>query len=190
VGQAGDQSTEASSTPVCYAHRYEGTVDVSAAPADVFDLLDDQERLAAHMRKPSAMMGGGRMTYAFDEGRGRRVGSHIRMGGSAFGLTLDVDEVVTVREPPTRKIWRTVGAPRLLIIGAYQMGFHCQLDGGGARLRVWIEYNLPRSFAGRLLGLLFAPAYARWCVRRMLTDAVKAFAAGPPGQQPGSAGPG
>ena len=154
-----------------FQRHYEGLVHVDAAPTAVFDRLDDQERLASHMGKPSAMMAGGRMTYAFDEGRGRRVGSHIHMGGSVFGLKLDVDEVVTVREPPRRKIWRTVGPPRLLIIGPYEMGFSCAPDGEGTQLKVWIDYDLPRSLAGWLLGLLLAASYARWCVDRMLEDA-------------------
>ena len=45
--------------------------------------LDDQERLAAHMNKPSMMMMGGRMFYEFDAGGGRSVGSIIRMGGTS-----------------------------------------------------------------------------------------------------------
>lgn len=115
-----------------------------AAPAEqIFARLDDQTRLAEHMGRPSMMMGGGRMTYAFDDGRGRAVGSHIRMGGKAFGLDLDLDEVVTERDPPWRKVWRTVGAPRLVIIGAYAMGFEIAPSPGGSRLTVWIDYALP-----------------------------------------------
>lgn len=151
---------------------------VSAAPEHVFARLDDQTRLAAHMQQPSAMMGGGRMTYDFDAGRGQVVGSHIKMGGSAFGLSLFVDEVLTERDPPRRKVWRTVGAPRLIIIGAYEMGFSCEGDGAGTRLQVWISYDLPRSFLGGLAGILFAGWYARWCVQRMSSDAVRCFAAG------------
>lgn len=74
---------------------FETVVEVAATPEQVFARLDEQTRLAAHMERPSAMMGGGRMTYDFDAGRGQVVGSHIRMGGSAFGLSLAVDEVVT-----------------------------------------------------------------------------------------------
>ncbi|MFN9848322.1 MAG: hypothetical protein ACK56C_08120 [Alphaproteobacteria bacterium] len=55
------------------------------------------------MTKSSAIMVGGRMTYDFDAEGGQAVGSHMRMGGSAFGLRILVDEVVTVREPPRRK---------------------------------------------------------------------------------------
>lgn len=93
-------------------HSYEATARIATDPQHVFDRLDDQVKLAAHMTRPSAMMGGGRMTYEFDADAGRAVGSHTRMGGEAFGLKLFVDEVVTVREPPHRKTWETVGGHR------------------------------------------------------------------------------
>src|SRR5512143_2202136 len=101
----------------------EESAQVAVAPDRLFAHLDDHTRLAAHMSRPSLMMGGGRMTYDFDEARGRAVGSHIRMGGTAFGLKLFVDEVVTDRVPPSRKVWRTVANPRLIVIGHYEMGF-------------------------------------------------------------------
>jgi hypothetical protein len=152
----------------------EASVQVAAAPDTVFARLDDQTRLAEHMGKPSLMMGGGRMTYDFDEAKGKAVGSHIRMGGSAFGLTLDLDEVVTERDPPHRKVWRTVGAPRLVIVAAYEMGFALRPVAGGSDLRVWIDYDLPPRGVGRALPFL-GDAYARWCVEQMAQDARKAF---------------
>lgn len=155
--------------------RFEASCQLPAAPDAVFARLDDQTRLGAHMAKSSAMMGGGRMTFDFDAGRGMAVGSHIRMGGSAFGLRLFLDEVVTERDPPRRKVWNTVGTPRLLIIGGYAMGFTLEPEPGGSRLRVWIDFTLPKPFFGRLLGLLFAGFYARWCVRQMVADASAAF---------------
>jgi hypothetical protein len=156
--------------------KFERTVHVAASPAAVFARLDDQTRLAAHMTQPSAMMGGGRMTYEFDEAKGQAVGSHIKMGGSAFGLSLSVDEVVVERNPPYRKIWQTAGATRLIIIAGYAMGFEIQGEGSGAKLRVWIDYDLPRGGAGALLGLALAPLYVRWCVGRMADAAVRHFA--------------
>ena len=155
---------------------FETVVEVAASPEQVFARLDDQTRLAAHMERPSAMMGGGRMTYDFDAGRGQVVGSHVKMGGSAFGLSLAVDEVVTERDPSRRKVWRTAGATRLIILDAYSMGFALEPIATGARLRVWIAYTLPKSGARRLLGRLLAPAYARWCVGRMARDAADFFA--------------
>jgi hypothetical protein len=155
--------------------RLDRVVHVAAAPEAVFARLDDQTRLAEHMEEPSAMMGGGRMTYKFDAGRGQAVGSHIRMGGSAFGVPLSVDEVVTERAPPARKAWRTEGPVRLLVIGGYAMGFEIAPEAEGARLTVWIDYELPRGPIGGLAGPL-ASLYARWCVNRMADDAVRHFA--------------
>ena len=153
----------------------EAVAHLPAPPAEVFARLDDQTRLAAHMEKPSAMMGGGQMTYEFDAGQGRAVGSHIKMGGSAFGLSLFVDEVVTLREPPRRKAWKTVGATRLLVVGAYEMGFDIDPEGSGSRLRVWITYDPAETATGRWLGPALAPMYARWCVGRMAGDAAAFF---------------
>ena len=113
--------------------------------------------------------------HEFDAGRGQAVGSHIRMGGAAFGLSLFVDEVVTVRDPPHRKVWRTTGEPRLLVIGGYEMGFAITEEGAGSRLSVWIDYALPSRGWARWLPAL-AGLYARWCVRRMVIDAVQHFA--------------
>jgi hypothetical protein len=161
-----------------YARHAEVSVEVDAAPTELFDHLDDQERLAAHMNKPSMMMMGGRMFYEFDAGRGRSVGSIIRMGGNFLWLNLFVEEAITEHERPRRKTWETRGRPRLVIIGAYRMGFEIQKAGSASRLRVFIDYDRPTSLMGKLLGALFAPIYARWCVQRMAQDAKRTFAPG------------
>jgi hypothetical protein len=161
-----------------YARHDEVIVEVNAAPAALFDHLDDQERLAAHMNKPSMMMMGGRMFYEFDAGRGRSVGSVIRMGGNFLWLNLFVEEAVTAHDRPRRKSWETRGVPRLIIIAAYRMGFGIEEVGAVSRLRVFIDYDYPKGLIGRALGALFAPMYARWCVQRMANDAQAAFATG------------
>ena len=158
-----------------YAHTDHVIVDVSAPPAQVFDHLDDQTRLGGHMEKPSMMMMGGRMTYEFDAEKGQAVGSVIKMGGSFLGLELAVDEIVTVREPPRLKIWETQGRPRILIMSAYRMGFEITPAGDASRLRIFIEYDHPKKAIGQILGALFAPMYARWCVKRMADDAARKF---------------
>lgn len=154
---------------------------VDAQPESLFARLDDQTRLADHMGRSSMMMGGGRMTYRFDDGRGRAVGSHILMGGSAFGLTLSVDEVVTLREPPRLKAWRTVGAPKLIVIDGYEMGFRITPQGAGSRLRVWITYDRPARGLGRWAPFL-GDLYARWCVDRIVADARAGFSKAKPPQ--------
>ena len=165
----------------------EASARVAAVPQTVFAHLDDQTRLAEHMSKPSLMMGGGKMTYGFDEQKGQAVGSHIRMGGRAFGLQLFLDEVVTERIPPRRKVWQTVGTPRLVVVGSYEMGFELSAVDQGSALRVWIDYELPPRGLGRFVPAL-GDAYARWCVEQMVRDAVSAFgrlvaSAGDPAEQ-------
>lgn len=152
---------------------YEVTVQVPAGPERVFARLDDQKRLAGHMSRPSLMMGGGRMAYVFDAGEGQAVGSRFQLSGRAFGLELAVDQIVTERDPPRRKSWRTTGEPKLLIIGNYEMGFEVAPAAQGSTLRVWIDYDPPGL---RWPGLkLLTRAYARWCVDQMATDALRAM---------------
>jgi hypothetical protein len=153
----------------------EAAAHVAAQPQVLFDRLDDQTKLGEHMGRSSMMMGGGRMTYEFDEAHGKAVGAHIKFGGDAFGISIFVDEVVTERVPPFRKVWRTVGMPRLIVIGNYKMGFDLAPSNGGTDLSVWIDYELPSGGVGRWLGALPAKFYARWCVRKMANDAKRHF---------------
>lgn len=154
-----------------FARHDEYVGDVRASPAEVFSVLDDQLRLSAHMTKRSWKMGWGKMDIDLDAQGGRAVGSHIALRGSVLGVKLSLEEVVTLREPPYRKRWQTVGEPRLLVIGQYAMGFEISLEPLVARVRVAIDYDLPRSGLPRFLGLLFGKSYARWCTRKMVRDA-------------------
>ena len=166
-------------------HHDESSVLVAASPERVFALIDNHEHLLSHMSQSSWRMGGGRMTTILDERRGQGVGSHIRVSGRVLGLELALDEVVTMREPPTRKVWETVGSPRLLVIGPYRMGFEVTPRGSGSLLRVFIDYALPSPWPGRLLGRVFGGYYAHWCTQRMVNDAVRQFASS---AQPSPAG--
>jgi hypothetical protein len=149
---------------------------IAAPLQEVFAFLDDHERLASHMSKRSWMMGGGKMETTFDAGRGHAVGSVISMRGRVFGVAVSLDERILERDPPHRKVWETLGEPRLLVIGSYRMGFTLAA-GQLTALRVWIDYALPDRGTSRVLGKLLGGWYARWCVRRMVTDATQFFAA-------------
>jgi hypothetical protein len=96
------------------------------------------------------------------------------MGGVAFGLEVFVDEVVTEREPPHRKVWRTTGAPRLLVIDGYEMGFEITPEAIGSRLRVWIDYQPSARGLGHWAPQL-GDLYANWCVERIADDAKLAY---------------
>lgn len=157
---------------------YETTGLVAADITRVFEHLDDHTRLSAHMSKSSWKMGGGKMEMDFDERKGKSVGARIRLSGRVFGLPLSVEEVVTVREPPYRKIWETIGTVRLLVIEGYRLGFELNPADNGARLRIFIDYELPHTGFERICGLLFGAYYAKWCTRQMLVDATTHFASG------------
>ncbi|MEX0803301.1 MAG: SRPBCC family protein [Candidatus Binatia bacterium] len=155
---------------------YEATALVAAQPQNVFAYADDPARLSSHMSESSWMMGGGRMQTELDAGRGKTVGSRIRLSGRVFGLELSVEEIVTARVPPQRKVWETTGSPRLLVIGHYRMGFEIASQEKGSLLRVYIDYALPQEGPARWLGLLLGRYYARWCTQQMVSDIVKRFA--------------
>ncbi len=154
-----------------YTRHQEYNAPVNASVERVFNQLDDPTRLATHMSKRSWRMGWGRMETVLDAQLGRAVGSHIVLRGRVLGLRLYLDEVVTMREPPLKKTWETVGEPRLLVIGAYRMGFNLMPVGAVAQLRVVIDYELPTKGISRLLGRLFGQWYAKWCTRQMVREA-------------------
>ncbi len=120
------------------------------------------------------MMWGEKMETQVDEGKGQKVGSHIRMEGKVFGINLFLDEVVTEHTPPSRKVWKTVGNPKLLVIGNYQMEISLIPENGKTKLKVFIDYDSPKG-GSRLLGYLFGGMYARWCVKQMLDSVVEHF---------------
>ncbi|WP_294178703.1 SRPBCC family protein [uncultured Schumannella sp.] len=156
-----------------YARHAETTVEIAAPASELFAFLDDHHNLSSHMSNPSSpMMGGGQMELILDEGKGRVLGSHVVMRGSAFGLRLFVDEIVATRTPPITKSWKTV-AERLIVIGAYTLGFTIAGNGTESKLTVWIDYNLPRR--GRLWGLIGGKTYANWCVRQIADAPLERF---------------
>ena len=94
-----------------------------------------------------------------------------------LGMSLSLREVVTERAPPARKVWRTLDTD-LVVIGAYQLGFELHESGPATALRVFIDYDLPKTGVGRWLGALFGGTYAKWCTEKMASDAVRHFGGG------------
>jgi Polyketide cyclase / dehydrase and lipid transport len=157
-------------------HHLESSAVINAFAEDVFAFVDEHARFSSHMNESSWMMGGGRMSVDLDAAHGQAVGSHIRLSGRVFGIRLYLDEVVTRRDPPINKVWETVGVPRLLVIGAYKMGVEITPVRDGSRMRVFIDYELPKGWVNSWLGFLFGRFYAKWCIDRMLEGAVEKFA--------------
>jgi len=137
--------------------------------------LDDPLRLSSHMGKSSWMMAGSHMDFELDQGQGRHVGSEIILRGKMMGIPLFVRERIVERVPPKRKVWATIGPQKLIIIDRYRMGFELEEFDSGIKLRVFLDYALPSSWFGKILGKLFSGFYAKWCTKSMALDAVRYF---------------
>ena len=166
---------------VTYPYHFESSAEVPAPPAALFAEIDDPSRLGEHMTTSSFMMAGSKMTYSYDEAGGKAVGSKIRMSGSMLGFDLGLEEIVTERVPPFRKVWETIGDPRLLVIGSYRMGFEITPLVGGSRLKLFIDWREP-SAPWRWLSRLLGPAYARWCTESMAKGVAASLAHRPTSQ--------
>ena len=158
-----------------FPFHFESDVELNAPADAVFTLLDDHSRVSAHMTKPSWMMAGSVMTLEFDASNGRAVGAIISLTGRVLGIPLSVEEVVTERNPPHRKVWNTIGRPHLMVIGAYRMGYEIIANSPGSHLCVFIDYALPDGPISYWFGRLFGSLYARWCTQRMTKDAATHF---------------
>lgn len=158
-----------------YSRHYEDAVTLNINPETVFAYADDHRNFSSHMNKSSWMMGGGSMGTDTDEGKGQKVGSHIRMNGTVFGVDLFLDEVIIEHEPPKRKAWETVGDINLLVIDHYKLGFEIEPENTNSRFRVYIDYNLPQSARTRILGYLLGGMYAKWCVNQMINGVKEHF---------------
>jgi len=151
-----------------------------------FEFLDDFQQLGAHMMSSSWMMAGSHMRYEFDSMLGHGVGARVWLKGSILGIPLRIDEQVVESDVPIFKSWVTLGAPRLLVMQEYRMGFSLEPCPQGTRLEVFIDYALPENAPARWLGRLLAGTYARWCVRSMLEGANRHF--NEPVQRPAGTG--
>jgi hypothetical protein len=148
---------------------------IGAAPHAVFAYLDDFQNLGGHMSQRSMAMMGSRLRLERVSEHATGVGARYRWHGRILGLPVDLTEVVTEWRLDQRKSWQTVGAPRLIVMAGYRMGFSVVPGDGGSLLTIEIEYDIPRSPIGRLLSWLLGDAYARWCLRRMGRDAKAAL---------------
>jgi Polyketide cyclase / dehydrase and lipid transport len=158
-----------------YTYHDETSAMVRAPMDRVFAHVDDHTRLTSHMSESSWMMGGGSMQVELDAARGQKIGSWIRLSGKILGVTLAVEEIVTERTPPRRKVWETTGMPRLLVIGRYRMGFEIVPLEAGSHVTVFIDYALPEQAVTGWLGYFLGGYYARWCTQQMVADAVRHF---------------
>jgi polyketide cyclase/dehydrase/lipid transport protein len=148
------------------------TVEIRAPAESVFAHVDDIRNLGWHMtgRSSMAMMGSRlRLEILSDQVTG--LGATYRYSGTMLGLSIEFSESVTKYLPPREKVWRTIGEPRLVIIASYEMRVAVEpLSPSSSRMTISIVYELPRSGFWRIVGLVLARSYSRWCLRGMCRD--------------------
>ena len=157
------------------------------APVDVvFRHVDDIRNTGMHMTDSSMpMMGGGLALEALPP-IASGVGATYRMHGKVMGMTIDFTETVTEWVRNRKRVWKTVGEPKLVIMGGYEMSFVIEPAPSGSTLTFGITYDLPASLFGRILGWLVGSWYARWCLRNMCRDAKEALERNPAQSETGA----
>ena len=160
------------------SRRVSETVEIAAAPETVFAHVDDFQNVGWHMTERSVAMMGSRLRLDRLSESTTGVGARYRWHGRIAGLAVDVTEAVTEWVPNRRKVWETVGQPRLIIMSGYRMSFTVAPTSVGTVLTITIEYELPGFLVGRVLGWLLGDMYSRWCLRWMCRDAGKALEKG------------
>jgi hypothetical protein len=143
---------------------------IDASAERVFAYVDDIRNLARHMSEsPSMPMMGSKLKLEIVTPEPTDVGATYRYTGKMLGLVLDFSETVTTYIAGHEKIWRTIGNPKLLIIGSYEMRVLVEpVTPATSNLTISIDYELPVSGFWRIAGWLLGDAYSRWCLTGMV----------------------
>jgi hypothetical protein len=148
-------------------------VEIFAPPEKVFAHMDDINNVGWHMSGESAMpMMGSRLALEVIDDR-ERVGATYRWKGSVMGMAIDIKETVTKWTAGREKIWRTVEKPKMIVMSGYAMHLLLTPTQKGTSVLFEIDYSLPKTPWGWVIGALLARKYAKWCLRRACEDAKK-----------------
>jgi hypothetical protein len=146
-------------------------VEIQASPQVVFDFMDDVHKAGWHMEQSSMPMMGSKMQIETLSKNQTGVGATYRWTGKVLGLPIDFSETVVKWENGRKRIWRTIGVPKIIIIGQYEMSFLVEPTKTGSRLSVSIDYELPKPIFWKFAGWLLAGWYSKWCLGNMCQDA-------------------
>ena len=151
--------------------RMSRTIEIRAPPEEVFTYLDDIKNVGMHMASSSMAMMGGKMSSQVISKNKTGRGATYRLRGGVLWMPIDLTETVTKWTEGREKEWETVGSPKIIVMSWYRMHFVLTLAERGTHVYFEIEYELPTSLFGKILGKLLARKYAGWCLRRATEDA-------------------
>ncbi|MCL5985366.1 MAG: SRPBCC family protein [Actinobacteria bacterium] len=151
------------------------TTEIKASADVVFAYVDDIHNTGWHMMKSSMPLMGSKLNLEILSQNPTGAGATYRCYGKVLGLTIDFTETVIKWIPGKERVWRTIGKPKIIIMKNYEMWFTIEPIGSETRLTFGITYDLPRSLFWKMIGLLLAGWYSRWCLENMCSDAKKAL---------------
>lgn len=149
--------------------------EILAPPEKVFEYMDDINNVGWHMSDKSSMpmMGGRLKLEVIDDKEG--VGGAYRWKGGVMGMAIDIKETVIKWIKNSEKTWVTIENPRMIVMSKYTMHLLLTPAEKGTKVLFEIDYSLPRTPWGWIIGMLLARKYAKWCLQRACEDAKKAL---------------
>lgn len=153
-------------------------IEIRATPEEVFAYMDDILNVGWHMSGRSMPLMGGRLHLERVSEHSTGMGAPYRWHGKVLGLKVDFAEVVTKRILNKEKVWRTIEGARIIIMSQYEMRLSLSATDTGTLVTFRIDYELPDSFLGKIVGKLLARRYSEWCLRSVCEDAKKALESG------------
>ena len=148
-------------------------VEIFAPPDKVFAYMDDINNVGWHMSGEGAMpmMGSRLQLEVIDDSEG--IGATYRWKGSVMGMAIDIKEIVTNWTAGREKTWRTIEKPKMIVMSDYTMHLLLTPIERGTDVLFEIDYSLPKTPWGWMIGKLLARKYAKWCLQRACNDAKK-----------------
>jgi hypothetical protein len=142
----------------------------NAPPEEVFKTIDDLGVTGMHMTQSSTMMIGSKLNLEYLTENHTGSGSKYRWTGKMLGMKMDFTVEVTKWIEGKEKTWETIGHAKLIILSWYKMHLKVYPISTGAEAELSITYKKPKSFFYKILSLLFADWYCKWCLKKMLSD--------------------
>jgi len=145
----------------------------SSPPLEVFKAIDDLGVTGMHMTKSSMTMMGSKLKLEFLTDNKTGLGSKYRWTGKMMGIPMDFTVIVTKWQEGVEKVWETIGPTKLIIYSWYRMELKIKVNNEVVDAVLSISYEKPQGTLNKILSLLFADWYCRWCLKQMLGDAKK-----------------
>ena len=139
----------------------------------VFACMDDIADTGMHMTKSSIPMMGSKLELKQLSENATGLNSKFRWFGKMMGFTMDFTVVVTKWIKDKEKVWETIGKPKMIILGWYQMRLLVSAEAQNIKAVLSITYTKPKNIFFKFIAFFLAPLYSNWCLNNILQDSKK-----------------